>query len=86
MANKRRNVEVLSVSFRYAEGETQTVQFADILRYMNSRKFRMEEKIFDFTLLDCQIQDCMMAIIVTTQDSDIPPKGINAPGYIPKSK
>ena len=74
MANKRRNVEVLSVSFRYAEGETQTVQFADILRYMNSRKFRMEEKIFDFTLLDCQIQDCMMAIIVTTQDSDIPPK------------
>lgn len=74
MANKRRNVDVLSVNFRYAEGETQTVQFADILRYMNGRKIRMEEKIFDFTLLNCQIQDCMMAIIVTTQDSDIPPK------------
>ena len=74
MANKRRNVDVLSVNLRFSENETQTVQFAEILRYMNNREFRFDEKIFNFTLLDCQTPDCMMAIIVTTQDSDIPPK------------
>lgn len=74
MANKRRNVDVLSVNFRYLEGETRTVQFSDIMRFLNNREFRMDEKIFNFTLLNCQVSDCMMAIIVTTQDSDIPPK------------
>lgn len=74
MANKKRNVDVLSVNFRYAEGETQSVHFSDILRFMNNREYRLNEKIFNFTLLNCQIQDCLMAIIVTTQDSDIPPK------------
>ena len=74
MANKKRNVDVLSVAFRYSENETQTVQFADILRYMHNQEFRLEEKIFNFALLNCQKPDCLMAIIVTTQDSDIPPK------------
>lgn len=74
MANKRRNVDVLSVNFRYSEQETQTVQFADILRFMNNREYRINEKIINFTLLNCNVTDCMMAIIVTTQDSDIPPK------------
>ena len=75
MANKkRRSVDVFSVNFRYAEGETQTVQFEDILKFMNQREYRLGEKIFNFTLLNCQLSDCMMAIIVTTQDSDIPPK------------
>lgn len=74
MANKKRDVDVLSVNFKYAEGETQTVQFVEILNYMNGKEFRMDEKLFNFSLLDCQISNCMMAIIVTTQDSDIPPK------------
>ncbi|MBP5422046.1 MAG: hypothetical protein J6Y78_06380 [Paludibacteraceae bacterium] len=74
MANKKRSVDVLSVNFRYADGEARSVQFSDILRFMNNREYRLNEKIFNFTLLNCQIPDCMMAIIVTTQDSDIPPK------------
>lgn len=74
MANKKRNVDVLSVNLRFAEDETRMVQFADILNFINNREYRVDEKIFNFTLLNCQIPNCMMAIIVTTQDSDIPPK------------
>jgi hypothetical protein len=74
MAYKRRNVDVLSVNFRYSDGENRSVQFSDIMQYMNNREFRINEKIFNFNLLNCQVSDCMMAIIVTTQDSDIPPK------------
>lgn len=74
MAYKRRNVDVLSVNLKYSEGENRIVQFADIMRFMNNREFRINEKIFNFNLLNCQVSDCMMAIIVTTQDSDIPPK------------
>ena len=74
MAYKRRNVDVLSVNFRYLDGENRTVQFSDIMRFMNNREFRINEKIFNFNLLNCQVSNCMMAIIVTTQDSGIPPK------------
>ncbi len=74
MAYKRRNVDVLSVNFRYSDEENRTVLFSDIMQFMNNREFRINEKIFNFNLLNCQVSDCMMAIIVTTQDSDIPPK------------
>lgn len=74
MANKTRNVDVLSVKFNYSENETRTVVFSDILNCLNNQEFRIEEKIFNFNLLKCEIPNCMMAIIVTTQDSDIPPK------------
>lgn len=67
-------MDVLSVNFRYLDGENRTVQFSDIMRFMNNREFRINEKIFNFNLLNCQVSNCMMAIIVTTQDSDIPPK------------
>lgn len=74
MANKKRNVDVLSVNFNYSENETRTVVFSDILNCLNNQEFRIEDKIFNFNLLKCDIQNCMIAIVVTTQDSDIPPK------------
>ena len=48
MANKKRSVDVLSVNFRYADGEARSVQFSDILRFMNNREYRLNEKIFNF--------------------------------------
>ncbi|MBO2525858.1 MAG: hypothetical protein CW341_09205 [Bacteroidetes bacterium] len=84
MAYKRRNVDVLSVNFRYSDGENRTVQFSDIMRFMNNREFRVNEKIFNFNFLNCQVSDCMMAIIVTTQDSDIPPKRNKSTGVYTK--
>jgi len=74
MSRKKRNIEVLSVKLRFADEEPRTVTFADILNCLNGRKYRFQEKIFDFSLLPTDKLNCIVGIIITTQDSDIPPK------------
>ena len=70
---KKRNIDVLSVKMTFREGE-QNVPFKDVLNYVNGKKFRLGEKIFDLSLLNTNKVNCILGLIVTTQDSDIPPK------------
>ena len=70
---KKRNIDVLSVKMTFREGE-ENVPFRDVLNYMNGKKFRLREKIFDLSLLSTNRENCILGLIVTTQDSDIPPK------------
>lgn len=70
---KKRNIDVLSVKMTFREGE-ENVPFKDVLNYMNGKKFRLGEKIFDLSLLSTDRENCILGLIVTTQDSDIPPK------------
>lgn len=70
---KKRNIDVLSVKMTFREGE-ENVLFKDVLNYMNGKKFRLGEKIFDLSLLSTNRENCILGLIVTTQDSDIPPK------------
>jgi hypothetical protein len=74
MATKNRNVDVLSVNFEYPEEETRVVTFSEILQFINGCEYKSEGKIFNVNILKCDIPDCVMTLIVTTQDSDIPPK------------
>lgn len=73
MAKKRRNVDVLSVNLRFID-DCHIVSFVDILNYINGREYRCNEKIFNLNMLRTDKADCDLGIIVTTQDSDIPPK------------
>lgn len=73
MAKKRRNVDVLSVNLRFID-DSHIVSFVDILNYINGREYRCNEKIFNLNMLRTDKADCDLGIIVTTQDSDIPPK------------
>ena len=41
---------------------------------MNGKEFRCNEKIFNLSLLDTNRENCILGLIETTQDSDIPPK------------
>ena len=70
---KKRNIDVLSVKMTFREGE-QNVPFRDVLNYMNGKEFRCNEKIFNLSLLDTNRENCILGLIETTQDSDIPPK------------
>ena len=70
---KKRNIDVLSVKMTFREGE-QNVSFRDVLNYMNGKEFRCNEKIFNLSLLDTNRENCILGLIETTQDSDIPPK------------
>ena len=75
MKTKKRFVDIVSPTLRYAEGtdESLFVPFRDVLSYINNKEYRYNEKIFELRLLDTTLNDCVLGIIETTQDSDIPP-------------
>lgn len=75
MKTKKRFVDIVSPRLTYAEGidETAIVSFRDVLSYMNNKEYRYSEKIFELRLLNTSLSDCILGIIETTQDSDIPP-------------
>lgn len=73
MAKKRRNIDVLSTKLTLLQSEVE-LTFGDILNYMNGKEYRCNQKIFNLTILDTTKENCILGIIVTTQDSDIPPK------------
>ena len=73
MANKRRYIDVLSTRLTFAENSVSNITFADILHFMDGKEYRYSEKIFEFSLLNTTIPNCIVGIIETTQDKDIPP-------------
>jgi len=73
MATKKRQIDVVSTQLRFSEGSTDRPSFADILRYMDNKDYRFHGKQVEFSLLDSDLPDCIIGIIVTTQDKDIPP-------------
>ena len=73
MAKKKRYIDVISTKLTFAEDSESNMTFADILRFMNGKEYRYSEKIFEFSLLDTTISNCIVGIIETTQDKDIPP-------------
>jgi hypothetical protein len=73
MATKRRFVDVVSTNLTFVEENESNPKFKDILLFLNSKKHRYQEKILELSLLDTQIPNCIVGIIVTTQDKDIPP-------------
>lgn len=73
MGTKKRYIDVLSVRLNFINDD-HIVSFVDILNYMNCKEYRCNEKIFNLNMLRTDKADCDLGIIVTTQDSDIPPK------------
>lgn len=74
MATKARNVEVLAPQIAVTEG-VEPIQFVDVLSFMNGREYHLAGKQFTFTLLSDPTHDIIIeGYVVTTQDSDIPPK------------
>jgi len=76
MATKARFVDVLAPKVTVQEGEDQ-VSFADVLRFMamGRREYRVGDKSFYVSLFDSPSnQNYLEGLVITTQDSDIPPK------------
>lgn len=73
MATKRRNIDVVSAKLRFTVDAANQPTFADILRFMDNKDYRLEDKLFEFALINTPLANCILGIIVTTQDKDIPP-------------
>jgi len=74
MKKKKRHIDVLSTKLAFAEDYTlKKPTFAEILHFMNGKERRHSDKIFEFSLLKSTISNCIVGIVETTQDKDIPP-------------
>lgn len=74
MAKKNRYVDVLRPTVTVQDG-AEPVPFETILRFMENREYRIGEKSFKFTLFNNPAnENYVEGLVITTQDSDIPPK------------
>ena len=74
MPTKKRYIDVFSTKLRFVEDSVSNPIFADILRFMDGKECRLSGKIYEFSLINTTIPNCIVGIIITTQDKDIPPK------------
>jgi hypothetical protein len=74
MPKKKRYVDVVSTKLNFVEESASNPTFVDILRFMDRKEHQHLEKNFEFSLIDTTIQNCIVGIIITTQNKDIPPK------------
>lgn len=74
MATKARYVDVLSPVITVQDGDA-PVLFEDILRFMVGKEYVVNEKMFTFALFQSPAdENYIEGYVITTQDSDIPPK------------
>jgi len=73
MSKKKRQIDVVSTSISLIEGASGSPSFSDILGMLDNKEYRYQGKKFELSLLDTNLTDCIIGIIVTTQDKDIPP-------------
>lgn len=76
MARKRRGTDVLSVRITTLE-DGQDVRFENILNYLNGKKYVSREtgKLIEIQCApDPEGGNIVKGVVITTQDSDIPPK------------
>lgn len=80
---KRRYVDVLSAKLEFVSND-KTTDFVDVLNFINGKEYHCNEKLFSLSILETTKSDCIVGIIVTIQDSDIPPKCNKSTGdYVP---
>lgn len=73
MANKKKRVDIVSVSVVSLTENHQVPTFESILQLIDRTDYRLDEKIFELYLRDTQKAECILGFVETTQDKDIPP-------------
>lgn len=79
MSRKQRNVEVLSVSLEFEDNSnSMNPTFTEVLHYMHEKTWNYFGKAFELRLLEVMESGCIIGLVVTTQNKEIPPKHIPA--------
>lgn len=76
MRTKKRYIDVVSPTLKFLDEieKEKRVSFEDILNFMDGKEYRYRnEKIFECSILKTSIPNCIVGIIVSTLDRDIPP-------------
>jgi hypothetical protein len=79
MSRKQRNVEVLSVNLEFEDNSnSMNPTFMEVLQFMHEKTWTYFGKAFELKLLEITESGCIIGLIVTTQNKEIPPKHIPA--------
>ena len=70
---KKRIVDVLSTSLKFSK-ENERVDFETILKFIDKKSITMPFKEYEFSLLDNELANCLIGVVETNQDKEIPPK------------
>lgn len=73
MVNKKKRVDVVSVQIESALGAAEVPSFQDLIAALNGTEVSHEGKLYELKLLNTNVADCIVGIVETTQDKDIPP-------------
>lgn len=71
MANKYKKVDIVSSFVSILEGDAP--DFETLLNSIWGREFHIGGKLIEFSRMECDINNCIIGFVETTQDKDIPP-------------
>lgn len=74
-AKKPKRIEVLSTKVKQlVDSPESEMTFEDILIFMNGRKCYDEFKEYELKLIDTKLNNCIVGIIITGQNKNLPAK------------
>lgn len=73
MANKKKRVDIISVQIDSLVNGIVPPSFPELIELINSTEIYKDEKLHEFRLLNTNIPNCIIGLVETTQDKDIPP-------------
>lgn len=80
-AKKPKRIEVLSTKVKQlVDSPESEMTFEDILIFMNGRKCYDEFKEYELKLIDTKLNNCIVGIIITGQNKNLPAKRDRATG------
>lgn len=73
MANKRKRVDIVSVQINNLSEKSETPTFQALLAMLRDTEVLYEGKLYELRLLETEIDNCIIGIVETTQNKEIPP-------------
>ena len=87
MAKRPKRIEVLSANLKHLEeitNDVDRIKFEDILTVINGRKYYDEFKEYELKLIDTNLENCIVGIVITGQNKNLPPKRNRKTGVFSK--
>ena len=73
MANKKKRVEIVSIHIDSLVEGCEPPSFAEVFALLNATEITQDGKLYEFRSLNTNITECIVGLVETTQDKDIPP-------------
>lgn len=73
MPNKKKRVDIVSIQIESISEGSIAPSFTELIGSLNGSDRVQDGKLYEFKLLNSNLADCLVGLVETTQDKDIPP-------------